>query len=200
MNKKGKKKNKVNLAILASGEGTGANRLFNDFLNSEYSINVLISSKSDSLVLQKAKAYNIPSVICKGGDMGTHMLEVLHSYNIEWVILCGFLRKLSPKVIDSFPKRVINIHPSILPKYGGKGYYGNAVHQAVIDAKDSYSGITIHYANKEYDEGNIIFQKRIPIDPYNLTAEKLSGIVKSVEHAYYSKVISETIKNNSNIT
>ena len=169
----------MNIAIFASGEGTNAESIINHFKSTDVKI-TLVCNKSNAGVLTKAKlAYII--------DKDFNLNE-----SFDLIILAGFLWKIPNHLIKQYPNKIINIHPSLLPKFGGKGMYGMNVHKAVIDAKEVESGITIHYINENYDEGNIIKQYKCHVYP-NDTNESLSNKVRVLELENYAKVIEELI-------
>jgi phosphoribosylglycinamide formyltransferase-1 len=116
-------------------------------------------------------------------------------YNIDFIVLAGFLLKVSNNIIDAFPNRIVNIHPALLPKYGGKGMYGDNVHNAIKNAGEKETGITIHYINENYDEGDIIFQAKCELSDQD-TPINIANKVQLLEHMHYPKIIEETVKNN----
>ena len=118
----------------------------------------------------------------------------MERYRIDLLILAGYLKKIPDKLVDSYPKRIVNIHPSLLPAYGGKGMYGSRVHRAVLEAGEKQSGITIHYVNEQYDEGEVIFQETLSIDP-EWKIEELQGAIHALEHTYFPQVIENICKN-----
>ncbi len=117
----------------------------------------------------------------------------MRRYRIDFVALAGFLLKVPQSLLDAYPRRMVNIHPALLPRYGGKGMYGDRVHRAVVEAGEKESGITIHYINEHYDEGDIIFQARCPLLPGD-TPEDLAAKVHALEYAYYPEVIDSILK------
>ena len=123
---------------------------------------------------------------------GTQLLKLLSDYNIDYIILAGFLLKVPATLLNTYPNRIINIHPALLPKHGGKGMYGDRVHKKVIEMCDSKSGITIHYVNEKYDEGEIIFQESCSIQPED-TYEDVAAKVHQLEYAHFPRIIEETI-------
>jgi phosphoribosylglycinamide formyltransferase-1 len=173
----------MNIAIFASGEGTNAESIINHFKSTDVKI-TLVCNKSNAGVLTKAKLTNIPTYII---DKDFNLNE---SYDL--IILAGFLWKIPNHLIKQYPNKIINIHPSLLPKFGGKGMYGMNVHKAVIDAKEVESGITIHYINENYDEGDIIKQYKCHVYSDD-TTESLSNKVRVLELENYAKVIEELI-------
>jgi len=173
----------MNIAIFASGEGTNAESIINHFKLTDVNI-TLVCNKSNAGVLTKAKLANIPTYII---DKDFNLNE-----SFDLIILAGFLWKIPNHLIKQYPNKIINIHPSLLPKFGGKGMYGMNVHKAVIDAKEVESGITIHYINENYDEGDIIKQYKCQVYS-NDTDESLSNKVRVLELENYAKVIEELV-------
>ena len=183
----------LQIAILASGSGSNAENIVNYFSkNPHFEFPLIISNNSAAFVHQRAKNLEIPSVSFSKVDFssGEPILALLKQYNIEGIVLAGFLLKIPDALVAAFPNRIINIHPALLPKFGGKGMYGVHVHQAVADAGETESGITIHYINSNYDEGNIIFQAKCPVLPTD-TAEMIADKVHALEYAHYPKVIEQ---------
>lgn len=184
------------LAILASGSGSNAENIANYFKsNTDISVEVIISNKQDAYVLERAKHLGIESAIFNKIDFDTtnKVLDYLRKKAIDYIILAGFLLKVPQNLLDAYPHKIINIHPALLPKHGGKGMYGDNVHKAVIAAGDEESGITIHYINENYDEGSIIFQAKCHIvdgDTYQNVAKK----VHELEYKYFPSIIEDVIK------
>jgi len=181
------------IALFASGSGSNAENIINYFSkNRNFEFPVIISNKVDAYVHERAKKLHVPSFTFTRDDFssGEKILEFLKKYEIDSIILAGFLLKIPEALVEAFPQKIINIHPALLPKYGGKGMYGHHVHQAVVDAGDSESGITIHYVNAHYDEGNIIFQAKCPVLPTD-TADIIAEKVHALEYEHFPKVIEE---------
>lgn len=181
-----------NVAVFASGEGTNAENIFRYFANdNRIKIKLVITNKDTAGVIAKAEKYkkNVQLVSKDALENYTsQLIEFLKVEKIDLIILAGFLLKIPEAFIKAFPNKIINIHPSLLPKYGGKGMYGSHVHKAVIENKDQESGITIHLVNEEYDKGEIILQVKCPVDP-NDTAETLSQKIRQLEFEYLPKAI-----------
>jgi phosphoribosylglycinamide formyltransferase-1 len=182
------------IVILASGSGSNAENIIKYFKNSNLiSVVQILCNKKDAKVFERAKRLKINSlyfdrVMLNDSD---DILNLLKN-TADYVILAGFLWKIPSKIIEAFPNKIINIHPALLPKYGGKGMYGMHVHNAVVANKETETGITIHYVNENYDEGAIIFQERfnvLPSDSANDVAEK----IHELEYKYFPKVIEEVI-------
>ncbi len=181
----------VRIAIFASGSGSNAENIINYFSHTNHFVfPIILSNNPDAFIHQRAKNLGIPSVIFSKYDFneGEKVLEVLKEFNIDCIVLAGFLLRVPQNIIDAFPDKIINIHPALLPKYGGKGMYGDKVHKAVIEAGESHSGITIHYVNENYDEGSIIFQAKCTITPDD-TPETLAAKVHALEYEHFPKVI-----------
>jgi phosphoribosylglycinamide formyltransferase-1 len=179
-----------NIAILASGNGSNAEQIIQHFKGSEKAKIVLIAcNKKEAYVLERAKNHQIPSLFfCKAELEQGKLKELLLEKEVDLIVLAGFLLKIPEHLIAAFPERIINIHPALLPKYGGKGMYGSFVHQAVKDNKEESTGITIHYVNPHYDEGAIIFQEKVALSPED-SPETIAEKVHSLEHKYFPKVI-----------
>lgn len=146
------------IAILASGEGTNAERIIRYFLEKRTAeVALVIVNKAQAGVLKRAERLSVPSLILTAQDFADgKALEILHQYQIDFIVLAGFLLKVPDAILHDYPNKIVNIHPALLPKFGGKGMYGSRVHQAVIASHEKESGITIHYINERYDEGNTI--------------------------------------------
>ncbi len=180
-----------NIAIFASGTGTNTRNIITYFKNnSEINVSVVLSGSKNAGVVQIAKEAGIPCVITSKDEFnkGKNIAQKLKFFNIDFIVLAGFLWLLPSYLVKKYYNRIVNIHPALLPKYGGKGMYGNNVHQAVIEAKEKQSGISIHYVNERYDEGNIIFQSSCPVLPGD-TLEDLAARVHKLEYEHYPKVI-----------
>ena len=186
---------KKNIAIFASGSGTNAENIINYFRNNpRISINLIVTNREDAFVRERAKRLEVDSYVIKKEAWKNQNLvnDLLSKYNIDYIILAGFLLRVPQYILNKFHNRVINIHPALLPKFGGKGMYGNNVHKAVIDSKDEESGITIHFCNENYDEGNIIFQAKCPISP-NDTFEVVAQKVHQLEYKYFPVIIEQVL-------
>lgn len=185
----------VNIAIFASGSGSNAENISNYFKDKDgVSIRLIISNKADAFVHKRAEVLGIKSLTFSKDSFENSdlVLDCLKENKIDFIVLAGFLLKVPQNLIDAYPQRIINIHPALLPKFGGKGMYGDNVHKAVVAAREPESGITIHYINENYDEGAIIFQVRcdvLPDDTYQDVAEK----VHQLEYLYFPPVINSVI-------
>ncbi|MBI3521311.1 MAG: phosphoribosylglycinamide formyltransferase [Bacteroidetes bacterium] len=186
-----------NVAIFASGEGTNAENLFNYFTNDKrIKIKLVVTNSDNAGVIERAERHkkNV-QIISKSAlyEYTSKIIEFLQAEKIDIIILAGFLLKIPEPFIKAFADRIINIHPSLLPKYGGKGMYGMNVHKAVIENKDTESGITIHYVNEEYDKGEVILQARCDVDPQD-TPETLSAKIRKLEFEFFPKAIEKVIE------
>jgi phosphoribosylglycinamide formyltransferase-1 len=182
----------INAAIFASGEGTNAENLFKYFLNdARIKIKLVITNNETAGIVARAEKYkkNI-HIVSKSAleNYSDQLIEFLKVENIDLIILAGFLLKLPEKFVHAFPNKIINIHPALLPNYGGKGMHGMHVHEAVIKNKDTVSGISIHFVNEEYDKGEIILQAKCEVDK-NDTAEDLAKKVQELEYQYLPTAI-----------
>lgn len=185
----------VNIAIFASGAGSNAQNIINYFRNHP-AINValIVCNKANAGVLTIAQKEKIPSLLIEKEKFfnGTTYIEEFIKKEIDLVVLAGFLWKIPIALIKKFSGRIINIHPSLLPKYGGKGMYGNFVHEAVIAAGEKESGITIHYVDELYDHGSIIFQEKCVLEE-NETATSLANKIHLLEQKIFPRIIEEVI-------
>ncbi len=182
------------IAILASGSGTNAQRLMEHFATSATARVVLVGSdQAKAGVLQRAWDMGVPSYVFNGAQLrdGT-LLRELQGQRIDLLVLAGFMRLIPAELVQAFPKRILNIHPALLPKYGGKGMYGMHVHNAVIAAGERESGITIHYVNERYDEGEHLLQAKCPVLPSD-TPESLAERIHGLEHAHYPGVVERVV-------
>jgi len=188
---------KKNLIIFASGAGSNAQQIINYFKTSRLANVVLIvCNKPDAGVLSIAQKENIPSLLIEKERFfrADAYLSELQKLNTDLIVLAGFLWKIPQALIDAYPRRIINIHPALLPKYGGKGMYGQYVHEAILNAGEMESGITIHYVDEHYDNGDVIFQTACPVLE-NDSPETLAHRIHTLEHLHYPPVIEELLKN-----
>ncbi|MBP1618185.1 MAG: phosphoribosylglycinamide formyltransferase [Bacteroidetes bacterium] len=185
----------IKIAIFASGSGSNAENIAKYFSNKqEVEITTIISDKADAFVHQRAKHLGIESITFSKKQF-TETGEVtnfLSERQIDFVVLAGFLLKVPDNLIENYPNRIINIHPALLPKFGGKGMYGDHVHEAVVAAKEKESGITIHYINENYDEGNVIFQATCDVGLAD-TAHEVAQKVHALEYKYFPIIIEKVI-------
>ncbi len=186
---------KKKIALFASGSGSNAENIIKYFDNNQnIEISLVISNKPDAFVLQRAKMLNIPSIILTANDMkdSDKVISTLSNYGIDFIVLAGYLLKIPSFLIEAFSNAIINIHPALLPKFGGKGMYGHHVHQAIVDAKETESGITIHYVNENYDEGATIFQAKCPVLPTD-SPDDVASKVHELEYAHFPQVIDQVV-------
>ena len=185
----------IKIAILASGNGTNAQQISEYFANNEkISIECIIYNRKDAYVAERAKKLGIPAVYFGRKDFfeNGNVLAYLKEKDIDWVILAGFLWLIPEDILASFPNRIINIHPALLPKYGGKGMYGHHVHEAVVANHEKESGITIHIVDCNYDKGTILFQAKCQLNEED-TPDTLAEKIHLFEKEYFPKVIEKTI-------
>ncbi len=186
----------INIAIFASGAGSNAQKIIDHFKTSASAgkIALIVSNKPAAGVLQIAAKENIPTLIIEKEKFftGNAYADELKEKQIDFIVLAGFLWKVPTALINAYPKKIINIHPALLPKYGGKGMYGHFVHEAVIANQEKESGITIHYVDELYDHGQIIFQTSFLLKE-NETAESLAARIHELEHLHFSRVVEEVI-------
>lgn len=183
------------IAIFVSGEGTNAERIIDYFNNGDIARVVLvISNNSKSGALDRAIRKKVPIMILDRKDFFSDesIIKFLISEKIDLIVLAGFLWKIPEKLIQAFSNKIINIHPALLPKYGGKGMFGAKVHQAVINAKEQESGISIHYVNENFDEGKIIFQATCKVDD-NESVESMAKKIHELEYLHYPEVIKKVL-------
>ncbi|MEC9221215.1 MAG: phosphoribosylglycinamide formyltransferase [Bacteroidota bacterium] len=183
------------MAIFASGGGSNARRLMQQGCRSNfYEVALVLSDQPTSGVQSHASEFAIPFVVVQWKETSTSdLVALLKEYKIDFIVLAGFLRLVPKELIDVFYQRIINLHPSLLPKYGGKGMYGRHVHRAVFNAKESQTGITIHYVSEEYDKGAVIAQFVTEILPED-TVETIEDKVRQLEAEHFVEAIEDTIK------
>ena len=183
------------IAIFASGRGTNAQNIIEHFRgNSLVKVECIICNNPKAGIIEIAQKEQVPLHLITRSDLYENdvVLKLLRENKIDLVVLAGFLWMIPEKILDTFPKRILNIHPALLPKYGGANMYGLKVHDAVIANKEKESGITIHYLNEKYDEGEIIFQKKIPVEGGD-TAESLAVKIQQLEYEWYPKIIEQLL-------
>lgn len=186
---------KKQLAILASGNGTNAQQICEYFSgNNQIEVTCIIYNRPDAFVAKRAEALGIESVYMNRADFyeNGNVLAYLLNKHIDWVILAGFLWLIPETLIARFPKHIINIHPALLPKYGGKGMYGHHVHEAVIANHESESGITIHLIDNQYDKGSILFQAKCALTSDD-TPHSLEEKIHQLEKEHFPTVIEKTV-------
>jgi formyltetrahydrofolate-dependent phosphoribosylglycinamide formyltransferase len=192
---KGEKQNIHYLAIFASGAGSNAAKIIERFKNhSTIKVCLIVSNKKEAGVLKIAEQNQIPTLIIEKEQFfsGDAYVAALQKHKVSFIVLAGFLWKVPEKLITAFPNKIINIHPALLPKYGGKGMYGHFVHEAVIEHKEKESGITIHYVNEKYDEGKHIFQATCHVEATD-TPEQLAEKIHLLEHRHFPEQIEKLL-------
>ena len=183
------------IAIFASGSGTNAQRITEYFKNkNSVEITLILTNNKNAYVLERAKKLNIQSIVFDRDDFynSEKIIDTLNSYEIDFIVLAGFLWLVPVNILKKFHNRIINIHPALLPKFGGKGMYGDKVHKAVVKNKESETGISIHYVNEKYDEGKIIFQAKFNIENDD-TPESVAQKIHKLEYEHFPRVIEEVV-------
>lgn len=184
-----------NIAIFASGSGSNAENIANYFSDSqEVKISLIICNKADAYVFERAKKLGIPSKLVTKADMQDQeaVLALLREYKVDFIVLAGYLLLVPKYLVDAYPRAIVNIHPALIPLHCGKGMYGDKVHEDVVRCGDKESGITIHYVNEFFDNGDIIFQATCPVEPGD-GPQDVATKVHSLEYAHFPHVIAETI-------
>ena len=187
---------KKRIAIFASGSGSNAQKLMEHFMDrTDVEIALVLTNNSDAFVLQRADNFEIPSHVFTRDEFyhSDSIINMLKNLDIDLIVLAGFLWLIPKNLLAAYPGRIINIHPALLPKYGGKGMYGDHVHNAILQAGELEGGITIHYVDENYDEGEYIYQARYKIDPTdNLELIKFKG--QQLEHQHFPRVVDSILK------
>ena len=186
---------KNHLAIFASGSGTNAEAIILHFQNNQsIAISLIVTNKKDAGVIEIAKSHRVPVLVINKEQMSDSgfLLAELQKYSVNWIVLAGFLLMIPEYLVKAFENKMVNIHPALLPKFGGKGMYGRNVHSAVIEKGETESGITIHYVTEEYDEGKIIFQAETKIEKGE-TIESLEKKIHQLEHKNYPSIIEKLV-------
>lgn len=187
---------KKRIAIFASGSGSNAQKIMEHFKRSnDAEVVLILTNNPDAYVLQRADNFEIPSHIFDRKEFyqTDKVVHLLKNLNVDLVVLAGFLWLVPQNLLEAFPNKIINIHPSLLPKYGGKGMYGEHVHLAVLADKEQESGITIHFVNSKFDEGEIIHQSKFKIDKGD-DLKMMKFKVQQLEHQHFPKVIEGLLK------
>lgn len=185
-----------NIAIFASGNGTNCENIIRYFSSSkEINISIVVCNNKKAKVIERAKRYNVPVCIISKEELDDEekFLQILKEHDVSIIVLAGFMLFIPTYLTQAYPKGIINIHPSLLPKYGGKGMYGMHVHEAVRLNHEKESGITIHYVNNEYDKGQIIRQHSVSLSESD-TAEDIAQKVHNLEYKYFPETIEEILK------
>ncbi len=184
------------IAIFASGSGSNAENIIKFFKNDpQNSVIGVFCNKPDAFVLERARRLNIPAFVFNKEDFyrSDRILSQMSELGVDLIVLAGFLWKVPEPIIDAYEYRIINIHPALLPRYGGKGMYGMHVHEAVIAAGEKESGITVHYVNRHYDKGAAIFQARCEVTPED-TPDSLAAKIHDLEYEYFPKVVKQVLE------
>lgn len=184
------------IAIFASGSGSNAENLIAFFEDHpSISVEFVLSNNTNAKVLERCKRLNVSAITFNriAFTKTNHIINILKTNNIDLIVLAGFLWKIPESIISSFPNKIVNIHPALLPKYGGKGMYGMHVHHAVVANKEVETGITIHYVNEHYDEGTIIFQAKCNVLD-NDSAEDVAAKIHQLEMEHFPRVVEEILK------
>lgn len=188
----------IKIALFASGAGTNAEKIITHLKNhSSIQVALVVCNKPNAGVIQVAASHNVPVLMIEKERFfrgNAYVDEIKHRSGIDFIVLAGFLWKVPVALIEAYPNRIINIHPALLPKYGGKGMYGMHVHQAVIAAGEKESGITIHYVNEKFDEGEPIFQARCTVTGED-TPETLAQKIHKLEHHHFPTIVEKTVLN-----
>ena len=186
----------IKIVIFASGSGTNAENIIRHFKATKTaSIEAVFTNKADAQVIQRAEKYQVPTQVFSKNDLETgKVLQKINAIQPDLIVLAGFLLKFPETIVAAYPDKIINIHPALLPKYGGKGMYGMHVHRAIVENKEPKTGITIHYVNENYDEGNVIFQKEVTV-LISDTPEVVAAKIHELEQDHFPRVIEKLITN-----
>jgi len=179
------------IVLFASGSGTNAEAIVNHFAeNTEVDVALIVCNKPNAVVLDRAQRLSVPTHLIDRESFykSEELLQTLESCGADLLVLAGFLWKVPDYLIEAFPKAIVNIHPALLPAYGGKGMYGQHVHEAVVANKENQTGITIHYVNEVYDDGEIVFQATCPVLPTD-EPKDVAARIHQLEHKHFPKVI-----------
>lgn len=188
----------TNIAIFASGSGTNAEAIMDHFSDSSCGrVALLLSNRADAYALRRAERFGVPAAVFSREefcDPDGKVAELLREHQIDFIVLAGFLWLVPHYLTDIYAGRIVNIHPALLPKFGGRGMYGDNVHRAVIDSGEVESGITIHLVNEKYDSGDILFQATVPVTTDD-TPDSLAAKIHVLEHRHFPLIIERTIQN-----
>lgn len=183
------------IILLASGNGSNVENIIKYFdKNSAIRIVLVAGNNKNAFVFERVKPYDIQTLVFDKSSFNKQLIKIIDQNEADLLVLAGFLWKIPESVIDRYPNKIINIHPSLLPKFGGKGMYGNNVHKAVMESKEVKTGISIHIVNKEYDKGSIIFQVGIPIMPLD-DFKSIAKKVQDLEKEHFPRIIKNYILN-----
>lgn len=190
--------NRKNIAIFASGSGSNAMNLIAYFKeDAEINVSFVLSNKKDAPIVEKAENAGVHVITCTNEEAAddVFLLSLCKDHSIDWIVLAGYLRLIPGELIRAYPNKMINLHPSLLPNYGGKGMFGHHVHEAVLANKESRTGITIHFVNEQFDKGEIIAQFQTSIVGFTSVSE-IEDAIRVLEHSYLPVVVRTTIVNN----
>jgi phosphoribosylglycinamide formyltransferase-1 len=184
------------IVVFASGSGTNAENIIKYFDETKTGTVVAVfTNRSDARVIERAQNYQVPVVVFSKDDLiESKILQKLNTFRPDLIVLAGFLLKFPQDIIEAYPDKIINIHPALLPKYGGKGMYGMNIHRTVVENKEKETGITIHFVNENYDEGNILFQKNIILTG-DETPDEVAHKIHELEQEYFPQVIERLLEN-----
>lgn len=192
---------KKRIAIFASGSGSNAQKIMEYFKrHNDAEVAIILTNNPDAYVLQRADNFEVPSHVFTKAEFykSEAVVVLLKSLEVDIIVLAGFLWLIPESLLKAFPNKIINIHPALLPKYGGKGMYGDFVHQAVLQNNENESGITIHFVNEKFDEGEVIHQSRFKIEKSD-DLEMIKFKVQQLEHLHYPKVVEQLLKKMKNL-
>ncbi|GAA4405871.1 phosphoribosylglycinamide formyltransferase [Nibrella viscosa] len=187
---------KRSIAIFASGSGSNAEKIAEYFAGrTDIEIALILSNNPKAGVIERARRFHIPVLLFDrtGFYQTDQVTSLLQKQGIDLIVLAGFMWLLPASLVQAFPNRIVNIHPALLPKFGGKGMYGHFVHEAVVAAGEAESGITIHFVNEQYDEGQVIFQANCPVEPTD-SPDEVARKVQVLEHRHYPRVVDEVLQ------
>lgn len=185
-----------NLAIFVSGSGTNCENIIRYFADhAEITVSLVVSNRADAFALVRAERLDVPTAVVPKADFNDEekVLNLLRKHDIDFIVLAGFLLKIPPYLIDAYPRRMLNLHPALLPKFGGKGMYGHHVHEAVWQARETETGITIHWVTADYDRGPIIAQFRTPVAPSD-TPDDIATHIHELEQQHFPQVIEQAVR------
>jgi phosphoribosylglycinamide formyltransferase-1 len=189
--------NPVRIAIFASGSGNNANALINYFKNTPYiDVGMIATNKSKAGVLQVGEAHQLTTLVFRKSTLYQNpdeILKFLRENHIDFLVLAGFLLLMPATIVKAYPGKIVNIHPALLPSYGGKGMYGKTVHEAVKANRETLTGITVHYVNEAYDDGQIIEQVTCPVDPLKDSIDDIQQRVRQLELNHYPRIVHQVI-------
>ncbi|MBD2700185.1 phosphoribosylglycinamide formyltransferase [Spirosoma sp. BT702] len=184
------------IVLFASGSGSNAEKIALYFAdNTQVDVSLIVSNNPKAGVIERARRMHIPVLLFDRTTFyeTSQITQLLLNQNVDLIVLAGFMWLMPAELVRAFPNKIVNIHPALLPKFGGKGMYGHYVHKAVVAAGETESGITIHYVNEHYDEGQIIFQASCPVLPSD-TPEDVARNVQMLEHTHYPKIVADVLK------